>query len=470
MTGFKVPFGLKNGRLVGTDEVARGLACECNCPECGAALEAHKGTQMAHHFAHHIAGNCSYGLESALHLGAKQIIREERRFAVPALNAVARAFDKESGISRVARKALQSKLIEFDSVVEEVTMDGVVADIYAVFRERPVIIEIAVTHFCDEEKIGRLAALGIPAIELDLSKITPPITMAELRAYVVEQLGHKTWLFNPRQVELNNNATSEANVLLQQTLANEAPWALLKKNLDKKYKAWSCAEKLEYALLRLKISEASIPAYLDHKTRGDRAFTCPRKVWQTAIFAEFIHRKTPYLTVSLKFLAGWLVDGFDLTEPFPNAVKVALWDFLENLTTVGCLERVPRQEFLIQRNSISAINAVAKSIQHSHLVHDQNVERGRKQRIATAWKLSLEQELAWAKNWNEAFAQDAIAECKRVFGDHPAWQSLMTTLRPDVRSLYPGDFANRYAATAGLNPGQVLRALVLAGFVIELPF
>ena len=425
---------------------------------------------MAHHFAHHVAGNCAYGLESALHLGAKQIIREERQFAVPALHAVARAFDKASGISREAKKTLRSKLIQFDSVVEEVTMDGVVADVYAVFRERPVIIEIAVTHFCDEEKIRRLEALGIPAVELDLSKITPPITMAELRTCVVDQLDHKSWLYNPRQVELNDAARAEADALLQKALAAEAQWALPTKNLDKAYKTWTNDEKLEYALLRLRISEASIPAYLDHKTRGDRAILCPRKVWQTAIFAEFIHRKTPYLTVSLKFLAGWLADGFDLAEPFPNAVKVALWDFLENLAAVGCLERIPRQEFLIQRNSISAINAVEKSPQNIQRLHAQRVAEGRELRIAKAWALPLDDELVWATNWNEAFAQDAIAECKRGFGDHPAWQSLMTTLLPDVRSLNPGDFAHRYAATAGLNTGHVLRALVLAGFVIELPF
>ena len=80
MSDLKVPFGIRNGRLVGTDKVERGLACGCICPECGASLEARKGNVVTHHFAHHAASNCIYGLESALHLGAKQILLDERQF------------------------------------------------------------------------------------------------------------------------------------------------------------------------------------------------------------------------------------------------------------------------------------------------------------------------------------------------------------------------------------------------------
>lgn len=65
-----------------------------------------------------------------------------------------------------------------------------------------------------EQALAQL--LGLPAVELDLSCIAPPITMAELRAWVVERLEHKTWLFNPRKAALQEAAEAEAGAALTQ--------------------------------------------------------------------------------------------------------------------------------------------------------------------------------------------------------------------------------------------------------------
>lgn len=470
MPALKVPFGLKNGRLVGTDEVDRGLACECICPECGAALEAHKGNVVTHHFAHHIAKSCSYSLESALHLGAKQILLEGRKFAVPALEVFACVTDRNTGLSGEASKQLPSKLVEFTEVRQEVNLGGVVADIYAICRDRPLIIEIAVTHFCDEEKIRRIEQLGLPVVELDLSHLKPPITMADLRTWVVQLLGRKKWLVNPRRIELQKAAEEEAKANLQRILTEEAKWAPNKGIWDRRYKTWTCAEKLDYALNRLRLTEGEIPAYLNHKTRGDRAFPCNRRVWQTAVFADFIYRKVPPLSVSAGYVAEWLADGFEIADPYPYALKVAIWDFLSNLERVGCLERTHRQEFTIRLNSIPAINAAAKRTNSQEVKQARSAADIRKAHIANAWLVPLNSELVWAPTWSNVLAQDAIIECKREFGSHQAWESLLKTLLPEARSHKPLDLAQRYAAVAGLHPDQVLRALILAGFVIELPF
>ena len=67
------------GRIVGIDEVESGLKCNCVCPHCGARLEAKKGKKNIHHFAHSENTETSFCSESALHLAAKEILKEERK-------------------------------------------------------------------------------------------------------------------------------------------------------------------------------------------------------------------------------------------------------------------------------------------------------------------------------------------------------------------------------------------------------
>ncbi|GAB6194696.1 hypothetical protein JCM39068_44570 [Desulfocastanea catecholica] len=56
-------------------EVPKGLACQCDCPECGTPLIAKKGQINKKHFAHSIDVDCSG--ETALHRAAKQILIQE---------------------------------------------------------------------------------------------------------------------------------------------------------------------------------------------------------------------------------------------------------------------------------------------------------------------------------------------------------------------------------------------------------
>jgi hypothetical protein len=68
-------FGLDHtGRMRGIDEVEQGLACNCECPECGSPLIARKGAVRVHHFAHQ-GESCTTGAETALHRMAKEIVR-----------------------------------------------------------------------------------------------------------------------------------------------------------------------------------------------------------------------------------------------------------------------------------------------------------------------------------------------------------------------------------------------------------
>ncbi|WHY77279.1 competence protein CoiA family protein [Neobacillus sp. WH10] len=64
---FKLPYGLKDGKLVHISDVEKGLKCECVCPACNHPLIARKGEKTAHHFAHYNGSECAKSVETALH-------------------------------------------------------------------------------------------------------------------------------------------------------------------------------------------------------------------------------------------------------------------------------------------------------------------------------------------------------------------------------------------------------------------
>ncbi|TIG87143.1 competence protein CoiA family protein, partial [Legionella pneumophila] len=72
----KLPFGLnENNVIVHITNVESGKNCNCICPSCSSPLIAAKGTKNQHHFKHTTTIECEGGLESAIHMAAKQIIK-----------------------------------------------------------------------------------------------------------------------------------------------------------------------------------------------------------------------------------------------------------------------------------------------------------------------------------------------------------------------------------------------------------
>lgn len=102
----KLPFGLnKEDTLVHVSDVESGKKCACVCPSCHSPLIAAKGIKNQHHFRHDGNGECASGLESAIHLAAKKIIKERKSITFPEL--VLRAESKDSrGIEYVEEKVV----------------------------------------------------------------------------------------------------------------------------------------------------------------------------------------------------------------------------------------------------------------------------------------------------------------------------------------------------------------------------
>lgn len=80
-TPLKLPHGLRGQQLLHVGKVANGLVCDCVCPGCGAQLVArNNGKLKGALFTHHQVLGCANGLQTALHLMAKEIFLQHRTF------------------------------------------------------------------------------------------------------------------------------------------------------------------------------------------------------------------------------------------------------------------------------------------------------------------------------------------------------------------------------------------------------
>lgn len=182
-------FGERDGQLVSIKEVVKGRKCGCRCPNdlCQAPLIARKGEKLAHHFAHDKRPNCKVGLETSLHKLAKDVLGEAMELRVPAY------FDKIDG---KRTKIFDAQDFKFDRVELESRTGRIVPDVILYKGQRSLIVELVVTHWCDQEKIDKLKLDNLACLEIDLTRYNRVPTRDYLRDIVVYS-AKRVWLNNP---------------------------------------------------------------------------------------------------------------------------------------------------------------------------------------------------------------------------------------------------------------------------------
>lgn len=196
-SGKKIPFGVKGGILVGVEEVESGLRCGCVCPVCGRALQARKGHQVAHYFAHNPSDDdvpCESAVETAIHQMAKQILSEEQYVALPELVVKAKQLDELAEIHFMTEQVTVERTVIFDRVVVEKQLDDIRPDLIGYVDGMPILIEIYVSHKCGQEKIDKIRERGLFALEFDLSKVEHTVTKNELATLLLDGTEGKRWL------------------------------------------------------------------------------------------------------------------------------------------------------------------------------------------------------------------------------------------------------------------------------------
>lgn len=194
-------YGLKDDILVHVNEVANGLLCNCRCPNCGEILVAHNNSRnkKAHHFQHKSLKDCTGAYETIIHLLAKEIIQEQGYLTVPDVDYTLSeyAWTYQPYIVSSSEQIIRSKRIQFDKIELEKSVGSFRPDLKCLINKKTLYVEIAVTHFVDQEKRDKIFKDGNPVLEIDLSNEKRFLTKAELSQFLT-QVDRMKWINNPK--------------------------------------------------------------------------------------------------------------------------------------------------------------------------------------------------------------------------------------------------------------------------------
>lgn len=205
----------KDNRIRSVDEVNRGLACECTCPQCGERVIARQGEIREWHFAHASGADCEHAAESALHLAAKQLLIDTRGMEVPGIRVVAEVALAD-GRRSAAESSRPAMWLDFSSAEAEKTVAAIRPDVVAVASNRMFFFEIAVTHFVDEAKREAIQRLAVPTIEINLAAMHGERwTWESLYEAVIESTACKHWLHALDAETLYEEARRKATLAAQ---------------------------------------------------------------------------------------------------------------------------------------------------------------------------------------------------------------------------------------------------------------
>lgn len=194
----RLTYALMDGMVISIEQVERGAKCGCICPSCGEPLVAKKGEKVMHHFAHQSGYECEYAYETALHLLAKEILNETKKFRIPKVMLHFESYKQPELISDAIE-------IEVESVDLEQRYDNVVPDVVIESKGHKLFVEIYVTHVVDSEKLKKIKKMGISTIEIDLSECDRLISKNELTDILLSDRTEKHWLFNTKEDRWRKN-------------------------------------------------------------------------------------------------------------------------------------------------------------------------------------------------------------------------------------------------------------------------
>lgn len=184
-------YGLKDDKLIPIDEVESGLKCECICPYCKVKLIARKGKIKIHHFAHDRGADCGKAYETALHLLAKEIVKERKTIILPECYP-SKNYYADSKFKHPQR-VINFSDVELEELIE---LDEIVIkpDALCISNDIELLVEFAVTHFVDSDKLNKIRKLNKNCIEIDISSIE--LNKDKLIKAIENIVENKKWIYN----------------------------------------------------------------------------------------------------------------------------------------------------------------------------------------------------------------------------------------------------------------------------------
>ena len=389
ISSLKVPFGKKNGLLYDVHSVEKGLLCKCVCPSCDMLLIANHCTKKQSYFSHSKGSDCAHGYETSIHEMSKQILLEARSIILPEL--VCRINEDSKSTRNILDITLLNEQIWAwkDIGNSEIFIQNIKPDFFVNTSQGDLLIEIAVTHFCDEKKLQKLKSLNFAAIEIDLSNCPRIASKEDLRHIIINELEGKSWLSYPglidakkeiekirTEIEVNNEKNRiaiEKEIQINQNIIDiefnleqqkKRSLRRLKENTlkdkqikiaqnNKNFKDANITNKQEFILNKLELIDKKIPTQINTIVRFEDSFCVPRWIWQGDIFRRFILKEKISESdreLSLESLSHWMNSRYVTQGKFPTSYKIALWDYLLFLRKQGYIDKKMGQKFFIKRS------------------------------------------------------------------------------------------------------------------------
>nr|WP_106184046.1 hypothetical protein [Legionella pneumophila] len=331
----KLPFGLnENNVIVHIANVESGKSCNCICPSCSTPLIAMKGTKNQHHFRHATTIECEGGLEGAIHMAAKQIIKERKQIKLPEYTINKTLLDSKEKMHFASKTFVEKgRSISFDSVQEEQELNEMRADILAITNNQKLMIEVFYRHKVDEQKIKKIKAANISTIEIDLSDLTPDdVRNWETFWLCITDPNRAKWLYNARASSESTELEKQLRLSVQKIekkyqqeeikrlKQEQEAKPVLEKAIEelKIIRSKKYGEQLEleaekhpawdFYIKYLQHSSGELPDYLSvDVSDGDWIFGCDKIIWQTAFYYNFIIlNKNNKNYFSVKEIDDWL--------------------------------------------------------------------------------------------------------------------------------------------------------------------
>jgi hypothetical protein len=152
-------------------ELERGLPCNCVCPECGRALQAHLGAKKAWHFQHQAKDvNCNPQPMTLLHAFVRDELAKKKHLVIPRVHVPVEF--EELGKVWTATVHLPETTLHIISAEAERRFEEVQPDVYyELENEGGFAIEVRYTHAVDEAKVAKLRRSVSRCVELDVSDL-----------------------------------------------------------------------------------------------------------------------------------------------------------------------------------------------------------------------------------------------------------------------------------------------------------
>lgn len=463
-----VPFGLSlvDGRIYSPAEVPSGKACQCICPGCKEPLIARhpRLSDRVSHFAHTPNTDCATGVETAVHLAAKQLIEQEGAVFIPSLVAKLEIVDAlkrpykhemvvdEGGLKPLPTVRLEARIQDFRPDIIGTMESG-----------EDICIEVAVTHFVDSEKLKKIQQAGTPAVEFDLRGLRD-FTWESLKKALLEGSAPVKWLYHPEENRLQQiwkewyepilaeaekeaRHKAEAQEMFDEQLRKE--WrreeelfqqnSLEKKKRERQERAIELARAKEFRNFseeekRVRVAQSfkrtELPISLRARVPGEQSFGVAPHIWQAALFRKVIHRAIEggHWGINKDFAVKTLQLRFNITPEFSDAHEIAVWKYLLALELREAIRRTKEQQFEILISDLSSFELLMK------YRHDST---------ATAKQLKWAEEENWP-SWKVAIGLAKAHGKGNLWGVPTAWERV-ASINPSIAQLLPGEAVTRYS-------------------------